>query len=339
MFTKKALAIVLSMACLLSACAPISTPEPTQPSVASMPIAGPVVPVGEPEVRDLGPTTEVVWNCGSGGGTVVKHPSISVVTGHVVEWEVGGTVGVGLTIGEGVIPGGVELSSSLEGHYVTGFEQSVEQGTSWDLPAEPDTAVVYTVMWREVWQPGYINVFLADKIIETVNVRYRTAFQSEIVGKQPQPCSGEQPPALTQPPPAATPIPQSTVIASNVGPWLHNVNQMPSTGSQITWPLNTGEVLIVTGGRIRYGDFYCGDDANQICVVIITATRNQNVVIGDLIAQENWLGVTSVFNSEQTLSEVQSWFWRPPNCTNGCSKATVAFFEDERRTDTRTIQK
>ncbi len=186
-------AILLSITFLLAACGP----APSQAPEVSASVPGPVVPVGQPEVRDLGPTTETVWNCGGGGGTVVKHPSMSVVTGHAVEWEVGGTTGVGIHIGEGVIPGGVELSAALEGHYVTQFDQSIQQGTAWDLPAEPNTVVVYTLMWREVWQPGYVEVRLADQSVVRVNVRYRKGIQSEIVGKRVEACEGEQP--LTTP--------------------------------------------------------------------------------------------------------------------------------------------
>lgn len=179
---------------LLVACSPSSSPT----SVASAPVPGPVVPVGEPEIRDLGPTTETAWNCGNGGGTVVKHPAMSVLTNYAVEWQVGGTGGVGVRIGDGVIPGGVDLSATLEGHYTTGLEQGIQQGTGWDLPAEPNTIVVYTLMWREKWQPGYVDVRLADQSVVRVAVRYRTGIQSEIVGKQRQSCGEESPPPVQQ---------------------------------------------------------------------------------------------------------------------------------------------
>ncbi|MCI0561678.1 MAG: hypothetical protein MN733_24580 [Nitrososphaera sp.] len=329
---------VFVISILLAACAP-SSPQTSTPdsSAVSEPIAGPVVPVGQPEIVDTGPTTEVVWNCGDGGGIIVKHPSRSVSTGYAVEWEVGGTVGTGLIIGEGVLPGGVELTSSLEGHVASQFNQGVQQGLGWDLPAGENTIVIYTIMWREIWQPGYVNVTLADKSIARVNVKYRTGFQSDITGKAFQVCDGEQ--GEPPPTPAPAPIPEQTLIPAPVGTWLYNINQLPAAGTQLTWELDTGEVLILTGGRIRYSNFYCGDDSSQICVLIIHATRSQNITITDLIAQNNWLGVTNLFNTEEALSDVEPWFWRSPNCISGCSKATVAFFENQQLTDTRTIQR
>ncbi len=197
---------------LLIACSPSSSLS----SVASAGVPGPLVPVGETEIRDLGPTTETVWNCGSGGGTVVKHPSMSVVTNYAVQWEVGGTAGVGLKIGDGVIPGGVDLSTTLEGRYASSFDQGVQQGTGWDLPAEPNTIVVYTLMWREVWQRGYVDVRLADQDMVRVNVRYRTGILSDIVGKQIQFCGD------------ATPVAQSSPVSQS---WQQPTMVVPSRPS------------------------------------------------------------------------------------------------------------
>ncbi len=174
---------------LVAVVACTSSPSP-EPPIPDEPLIGHVVPTGQVEIRDLSPTTELVSNCGNGSGTIVKHPSMSVVTNYAVEWEVGGTVGVGLTIGEGVIPAGVNLESSLHGLYATQFDQGVQQSTNWDLPAEQGYIIEYTLMWRELWQPGYIDVTLADKSVTQINIRYRTGIQSDIIGQRSQTCEG-----------------------------------------------------------------------------------------------------------------------------------------------------
>lgn len=256
---------ILLLALSIAAC----SPSPSTPSVlSSAPIVGPFVPVGESEVRDLGPSTETVWNCGSGGGTIVKHPSRSVATNWAIEWEVGGTAGTGVRIGDGVIPGGVDLSASLEGRYGNQFGQSVQQGTGWDLPAAPNTIVVYTLMWREVWQPGYVDVRLADQSVIRVNVRLRTAILSDVVGKQEQQCTGGQL-SVVQPTIQAQPIvtqpasfPQGSQTATQrqqPGPcygqcWQYDQNARtmvwtgPTDGTEDIWQ-HPGEAL----QRIRDG--------------------------------------------------------------------------------------
>ncbi len=56
--------------------------------------AGALVSTGQVETVELGVTVENVWNCGNGGGEIVKHPSRSISTNYSVEWEVGGTTGI-----------------------------------------------------------------------------------------------------------------------------------------------------------------------------------------------------------------------------------------------------
>src|SRR3970040_1453004 len=98
--------LILIAAFLVYGCIP-QTPAPA-------PLVGEVVPVGSPETRDLSPTTETVPNCGGSNSTIIKHPSMTVLTTHAIEWEVGGQIGYGANIGGSVIPGGVDLSGTLE---------------------------------------------------------------------------------------------------------------------------------------------------------------------------------------------------------------------------------
>ncbi len=170
------------LAIMLASCSPVT--ENGQP-----PKVGPLVSTGQVETVELGATVENVWNCGNGGGTIVKHPSRSISTNHSIEWEVGGSTGFGVTIGEGVIPGGANLSASLEGHYRSQFDTGSQQSTSWDLPAEPNTIVDYTLVWRETWETGYIDVLINNSNTR-VNLRYRTNIGSEMVGKQVKSCDG-----------------------------------------------------------------------------------------------------------------------------------------------------
>jgi len=210
------LALLLSVACggQTQLEPTVSPAEPT--AVAQAPQMGPITPFDAPEVRDLSPTSEVVPNCDGVTSPVVKHPSMTVGSSHTVEWQVGGSVGIGVTIGGGVVPGGVDLQTTLEGHVANDLTNSIQQSNAWDLPADPGTIMEYTIMWREVWQPAYLDVTFMDpepKIIR-IDVKYRTGVQSDIVGSKATPCVPEATPGVTltlSPTPDNGPSPTITV--------------------------------------------------------------------------------------------------------------------------------
>lgn len=200
---KRALPFICLAFLLFSGCKFRPTPateipvESTQPiTTSSAPTIGPIVPSGNPEIHELEQTTETVWNCGPGGSTITKHPSKSILTNYAVEWEIGGSIGTGVRIPKGKLPFDVDLSTALEGHYVTGLEQAYVQGVGWDLSAEPDSTVSYTLSWQEEWQPGYVEIHIGNQSLGKVNLRYRTGIRSDVVGKIVQsPCQeqGQKP--------------------------------------------------------------------------------------------------------------------------------------------------
>ncbi|PIE82102.1 MAG: hypothetical protein CSA11_01665 [Chloroflexi bacterium] len=153
---------------------------------------GSIVPTGQQEIRDLSPTTETIPNCSGGNTPVTKHPSMTVATSYAIEWEVGGEVGAGVTIGEGVVPGGANLEGALNGAISNGLDSGIEQSSAWDLSAEPNTIREYTIMWQEVWQPGYVNIILPTGKNIQVNVVYRSGIQSDIIGDKLLDCNGRQ---------------------------------------------------------------------------------------------------------------------------------------------------
>lgn len=162
------------------------------------PIVGPVIPEGNIDIVELDSTIETVRNCGGGNSAITKHPSMTALTGHAVEWVFSGEAGVGFTIGGGVIPGGVDLSGSLQGSVALANSVGVAQAIAWDLPAEPNSIMEYTLEWREVWQNGYVNVRTTpESKPERIDVRYRTSIQSDIIGQRELSCD-EQSASPTQ---------------------------------------------------------------------------------------------------------------------------------------------
>ena len=132
------------------------------------------------------------------------------------------------------------------------------------------------------------------------------------------------------PAPTTTPIPTTrppTSIPYTVR-WIQEVSQVPESGTQLTWNLSAGQVMLLSGGQLQVGDTFCGGDVQQICVLIYKASTDQTVTVDSLIPRQNYVGITEALSPDEALEEKEPLFWIPPNCTSGCRKATVLFFED-----------
>lgn len=247
-----------------------SNPAPPPQS----PTLGPLVLSGSEVTRNLPPVVESVPNCGP-GQPVVKHPSINVLTNHSVEWQVGASSGIGLVIGEGVIPGGVSLSAALEGRVQTGVQQGFQQGVAWDLPAEAFTTVDYTISWVELWQPAYVDVQLAGATVKRINLSYRTGIQSTIINKQVKPCGTTDmgaPPQSGQGPvsPATVAIVPPTVAPAcsyQVGSFFSSI-----TSSRLGCPSNPQHVSDSAVENFERGYMLWRKDTDRIYVIYANHT-------------------------------------------------------------------
>lgn len=160
---------------------------------------GTFVPVGQLTWQELERRFETVTNCGTAELLITKHVSMSTTTTHGFRWEVNGHVGTGLTVGKGVVPGGVDLEAAFGFTSGINFQEGVEHSTAWDLPAPHGTVIDFTLAWFEGWQPGYIDVTLADKSITRIDVEYRGGTYSNIVEQHAYDCFGNQIPVEVTP--------------------------------------------------------------------------------------------------------------------------------------------
>ncbi len=286
-----------------------------------------MVEVGEPEIRSYNPITLEVPNCSGINQPVVARPSYKVSSSTAIEWQVGGSVGVGPSIGIPTIPLSVDISGEINTHLSQNTTNRVEKGFAWDLPAEPNSIVVYTFSWDEVWQEGNIRVTLSDKSAIVISVWYRKDFIIKLIDTLYLECDDKNETVDSEPSiQEITPIPQDEVKVSNASLWRENITQIPTIGTSIEWNIKKGEVFILSGGRLKLKDYFCGNDQNQICLLIIEVDEDFTVRINELIARNNWIGVTNQMSSQEALQEIEEWFWKPPNCGIGCSKATIAYF-------------
>lgn len=210
---------------ILVACTPRDVlPEPPAAELVSDSAqVGAPIPNGEPIQRELKRRIETVTNCGTTELLITKHVSMSTITSHGLRWEVNGHFGTGLTVGKGVVPGGVDLEAAFDVTSGIDFQGGLQHTTSWDLPAPHDTEIHFTMAWFEYWQPGYIDVTLADKSITRIDVEYRVGVFSDVVGQLAYDCSGNQitvevtPVPLSQPTPTILGISESRVPAPAPG--------------------------------------------------------------------------------------------------------------------------
>ena len=128
----------------------------------------------------------------------------------------------------------------------------------------------------------------------------------------------------------ATPIPTTRPPTSlpYAVHWVQEVSQVPESGNQLTWSLSAGQVMLLSGGQLQVGETFCGGDVQQICVLVYKASADQIVTVNNLVPRLNYVGIAEALSPNEALKEKESLFWMPPNCTNGCRKATVLFFED-----------
>jgi hypothetical protein len=125
---------------------------------------------------------------------------------------------------------------------------------------------------------------------------------------------------------------QAKVLISGASPttttpplWNEQSSSVPEAGTQIIRELAADEFLYLTGGRFAVGNIFCGNDANQICVLIYEATHPQRIVIDQLVAQNNYLARTFWYKYDDLIRMHETFYWQWPNCNSnsGCSKASI----------------
>jgi hypothetical protein len=330
--------VIASFMLTMVACMPTPALEPMaqNPSASSLPttaapLVGPIIPTGHVIPRDLTPTTEIVPNCSGGVGTVIKHPSRSVLTNYAVEWEVGGTIGFGVVVGEGVVPAGINLTAALEGHHVVGIDQGIQQSTAWQLPAGPNTIVEYTLMWREEWQPGKVEVKFVDQSVLTINVLYRTGVDSDIISQRALDCSGNPIASITPSPTESAVTPPEVVVqptppsseneSSHTYPRRFLSDGSVPNGPTMTVDVKSGEIHVIAGGPMCIMErcLPSGEDRGSVVILLPTASYD----ITGLVPTQNWHG--GFYGSQwELLAETSVASMKSPgNCTGGRSCSIV----------------
>jgi len=243
---------------------PTTTTTTTPPQEYAL---GPFIPVGDKIERIVATTTEPVRNCAGHNEPIIKEPSRSTTSSHSVEWSVGGQTGVGATIGEGVIPGGIDLTSSIA--LTTGKRdiESVTTGNGWQLPSPPGEITTYFIEWKEIWQPGYIEVRVGDKVLYKIDTLVRLEVNSRIVGENSEPCknSDSSPteatiPGLSTDP--TSPQPPSDQCSSDV--YIREKGNVGDKKTYVRCPTGEVEYVIQPDDMLLSIRYKCPDGTDQL---------------------------------------------------------------------------
>ncbi len=329
-------AVLVVSALLIVSC----QPQATQP--LSTPVAQVTQDSGNPQdvrVNSAVPTETRVDseefplpNC---GGTGEIHQTLGAFASVFKSV----TVGAKATVkggGEVEIPEVAKLKLEIE--VETAYQQTYESVSSRldtiDMPAAAGTHVVYIIGWYEQTYESIVE-YSADGKVHEAPYTYKLRIP-KVENSYQLACAGNNSGngGLSSNPPT----PQPTAPLSTSGRrWEQEVAQVPTSGTQLKWELAAEQLLFLSGGQIRVNGEYCGGDAEQICIVIYTATTAQTVVADALIPENNWYGVSTTLSPEEALSEKEPQFWYQPNCIDGCRKATVLFFTDGQLVNKTTL--
>jgi hypothetical protein len=204
------LVLVTLLLMVLSGCTPASVGDARE--------------VGSTETELTLTSTAIVCNCGESNEVIRQRVERAYTSTALIQWEFRGGIGVGVKIN--VAGAELDITPAIEGAYGRSWAASRTQTVGFDLPAQPNTQMEYTVQWSEVWQPGIISVGTVAGS-EQVKYRYLREIQGNLVdqgGKNigcSQGCMGALtkvehqvvrvtgvPPAITVVPPAITVVNQ-----------------------------------------------------------------------------------------------------------------------------------
>jgi hypothetical protein len=102
------------------------------------------------------------------------------------------------------------------------------------------------------------------------------------------------------------------------------------------WNLIPGQTLYISSGGLRYKDYECGKELEQICILLFSSSYAQTVTVNDLPVKINidgneqplYYDAVREVEPEYILKEQESSFWSSTNCSGGCEKANVVIIKD-----------
>ncbi len=302
------LILVLVSGCSTSATSP---PEDGIPSTTS--VTPKVIVQGGTEGKEILQTIDLD-NC-DGKSDAVRSEEWTMSVDVTVSAEIAASAGVSAEV----------VSAEVQAAVGAALSQGSSKSMAIQLTAPPGTHMNFQIVWVGDEQVGIVqdvaglDIPIAFRSFVPYDVRVKSQFD---VGCPGQSAFQGVAPSSTDTSPTPQPITNSRVR------WVQEVSQIPESGTQLTWDLSGGQILLLGGGQFQIGDVFCGGDAQRICILIYQASTRQTVTINALVPRQNYVSVTESLSADEALEDKEPLFWIPPNCVSGCQRATVLFFED-----------
>jgi hypothetical protein len=139
------------------------------------------------------------------------------------------------------------------------------------------------------------------------------------------------------PGPAQPEQPSGQPAADIEGPdFVTTQSPIQRDGTQIAIALNQGETLLLSGAVFQVqGQLECDPGQRlELCVLVVTATHPQTVVVTRLETPNYWYGISRRLTAKDAVARKQEEFYRYPNCLGrgsqtGCDVARIQLFRDE----------
>lgn len=154
--------------------------EFTSLGILPAPVLGEFVLDDAPVVQYPGSFPQKISNCESQNQALVTFPNpslepFSTTPKGDVEWEIEGTPtkGSGNYFNGGKLPIEMDLTQLLS-VYRTTDQSAMSQAKSirWQIPVAANSESECTLKWWEIWRQGHIDVFLLDRKIARITIRY-----------------------------------------------------------------------------------------------------------------------------------------------------------------------
>lgn len=92
---------------------------------------------------------------------------------------------------------------------------------------------------------------------------------------------------------------------------------------QIKIDLDKGDLLLLSAGVLDVEDYKCYSVDGQLCIYIREAQRDETVAITNIVQGHVWMGISEEFTPEEAIESGESYYWKSPNCGEGCDWARI----------------